>query len=247
VAVVVARPDADQHGARRDRVEERRHGVAAAVVGHLEDIGAQVGLGAEQIGLLGELRVAREQDRAGRGGGPEHHRAVVDLGAVVGVDERRRVRGPDHVEGQGGPAEPAAGRERDDRSARIGRLPRDLAQRPLRDADRADRDRAHRTAAQGAREPTDVVGVQMADHHQRDALHTEPAQAGVDRAVFGAGVDEHHPAGAAGGEHERVALPDVAGHGRPARGWPPRRHQPRGHEHQDEPQPDREQERAAAG
>jgi hypothetical protein len=80
------------------------------VVGHLEDVRAEGLPRGEQIGLLGQLGVARQQDRARRGGGAHHERTVVHRGAVVRVDVGGRVRGAQHVEGEAGPFQPPPGR-----------------------------------------------------------------------------------------------------------------------------------------
>ncbi len=185
----------------------------------------------EQVGLLGQLRVARQQHRARRRGGADDERAVVDGGAVVRVDGRGRVQRAQHVEGEAGPGQPPTGRQRDQRRPGRGGLARHGAQRPGGFVDRPHADPAHRTPAQRAREPADVVGVQVAEQHEHDAPHPEARQAGVDRPVRGPGVDQHHPAGARGGEHDGVALADVARHDDPARRRPAGRHDPGRHDH----------------
>lgn len=67
-----------------------------------------------------------------------------------------------------------------------------------------------------------MVGVEVREDEQRDRGDPERAQAPVDEAGLRAGV--HHDGGAvARGEHQRVALADVAGH------QPPGRRRPAGH------------------
>lgn len=66
-----------------------------------------------------------------------------------------------------------------------------------------------------------MVGVEMGEDEQRDLGDPEGAQTAVDEAGLRAGV--HHDGGAvARGEHQRVALADVAGHQPPGRRRPAR-------------------------
>ncbi|GAA1757594.1 hypothetical protein GCM10009681_31070 [Luedemannella helvata] len=63
MAVPVAGPGAHQRHPRCDRVEQRLLLLSGAVVGDLENVGAQLGgAGGEQVALLIDLRVARQQD-----------------------------------------------------------------------------------------------------------------------------------------------------------------------------------------
>jgi hypothetical protein len=205
------------------------------VVGHLEDVRAQQRPGAEQVGLLGQLRVAGQQDRASGRGRPHHDRSVVHLGAVVRVDEGGRMRRPQHIEGETGPGQPLARGQRDQWHARRRGLSRDIAQRPPGLVDRTDADPAHGPPVQCARQPADVVGVEVAEEHEGDAAHPQPAEARVDRPDLRARVDQHHPARPPRGEHDRVALPDVAGDDQPTRGRPTRRDEPRRDHHERDP------------
>ncbi|GEL22848.1 hypothetical protein PSU4_18020 [Pseudonocardia sulfidoxydans NBRC 16205] len=248
VPVAVAGPDRDQHDPRRHCGEELPQAVARAVVGHLEDVGAQRDAGGEQVGLCGDLDVAGEQHRTRPGLGPDHERPVVDGGAVVGIDVGGRVDGPEHVEHQPGPGQPLPGAQRHDARPRLPRLHAEAAQRCAGLTRGADRDPADGPAPQRARHPSDVVGVQVADDHEVERVHTQPGETGVDGPVVRAGVDEHRMAGCAGRQDERIALPDVArddrpSDGRPAGGDDARRHQHEQHtdQHGDEqrPQPPR--------
>jgi hypothetical protein len=246
VVVHVARTDADQHRPGGHGGEERGRAVAAAVVGHLEHVGVQRNAGREQLRLRGDLDVPAEQHRAGCRHRAEYDRAVVDLRPVVRVDLLGRVLRPEHLQGERGPREPGAERNLHDRDADDGRLPSDARQRRPGVVDRTDDDRPHRSSAQCTGQATDVVGVQVADHHERQGRDAEPAQAVVDRAVVGPGVDQHRPALLARGQDQCVALPDVAGDHHPSRRRPARAHDPRRHEDEEQPDDHREQQRADA-
>ena len=140
--------------------------------------------------------------------------------------------GPSDLEHQAGPAQHGPAPEPDQGRAG-GRGPAgDLRQGVRRLARRPERDPTHRPARQRAGEPADVVGVQVRQHHEGQRPDPEAGEAAVDRARVGARVDEHRAARLAGGQHQGVALTDVARHQRPPRGRPPRRHDPGGHEHQ---------------
>ena len=244
VPVPVSRTDAHQHRARSDRGEEAARRVAGAVVGQLEHVRAQVGSGCQQVGLCGELDVAGEQRGGRRHGGPQHEGAVVDRRAVVRIHTGSRMPGSEHVHGELRPPETLPGCQRHQRCARLRGPARDGPQRPVRLVDRADSDCSYRPPAHRSRQAADMVGMQVAEHDHGDALHAEPVEAGIDRAVTGAGVDQHHPARTAGGEHHGVALSDVARHHGPPGRRPSRRDEPRGHEHQPQPDEHREQHRS---
>ncbi|ODU00704.1 MAG: hypothetical protein ABS81_22790 [Pseudonocardia sp. SCN 72-86] len=235
VPVAVAGPDRDQHDPRRHRGEELAQAVSRAVVGHLQDVGAQRHAGREQVGLRRDLDVPGQQHRPRRCLGAHHERAVVDGCPVPGIDVEGRVHGAEHVEHQTGPGQPLPCPERHDGRARLPGLHAEAAQGRAGLARRADRDPADSPAPQRARHPADVVGVQVADHDEVERVHAQPGEAGVDRTIVGAGVDEHRVPGCAGGEHERVALPDVARDDRPPGGRPARCDDAR--RHQDEQQP----------
>jgi hypothetical protein len=94
VAVVVAGPDRDQRQPGVAGLQERRVGVGAAVVRHLEDVGAQVGTAGQQVVLRLDLGIAGQQDPHAGHGGAQHHRGVVGIGPGAGED----VAGAQHVE-----------------------------------------------------------------------------------------------------------------------------------------------------
>lgn len=139
--VAVARTHADQHGPWGDGGEEGGRAVARTVVGHLQDVGSQVGTRGEQVGLGGELDVAGQQHRARGSGRAQHHRTVVDRGAVLWIDERGGVHGAEHVQPQRGPDQPLPARQRQQRHPRCRRLPGDLLQCPPRPPGRSERHR----------------------------------------------------------------------------------------------------------
>jgi hypothetical protein len=192
------------------------------VVGHLEDVRAQRLAARKQVGLLGDLGVARQQHRAHRGAGPHHDGTVVHGGAVVRVDVRDRVRRTQDVEGEARPGQPAARGQRDQRCTGRRGEPGDVAQRPRGLADRAHRDRPDRPPPERAREAADVVGVQVAEQHEGDAVHSEAREAGVDRPVGRTGVDQHHPTRPGRCQHDGIALADVARHDHPSHRRPTR-------------------------
>lgn len=77
----------------------------------------------------------------------------------------------------------------DDRNAnRIGPLPHHIPRRGWL-VQRADCDGSDRASPQHPGQPADVVDVQVSDHEQGYADNLEPAQAAVDRAWLGAGID----------------------------------------------------------
>jgi hypothetical protein len=96
VPVGVVGTDGDQRDPSPARRQEGRVGVGAAVVRHLQHVGAQVHAGAQDARLGLGAQVAGEQHRDASGGGPHDHRQV------VGCCGRRRpcwVRG-EHLQGQ---------------------------------------------------------------------------------------------------------------------------------------------------
>ncbi len=244
MAVGVARTHADQGNPRCDGAQEGRGAVARAVVGHLEHVGAQRNPRREQVCLACQLDVAGEQHRARRGSCPHDQRTVIHRGAVVGIDPLRGVGRTDDLERQRGPCQPLPGHQPDERRACRRGLPAHQLKRPTRLSGRPDRNGARRPPAQRPGQPADVVGVQVAEHDEIERADPEPAKASVDRPVLRAGVDQHGPPRPAGGEHQRVALADIAGDDGPSDGWPARRHDPGRDQHQQQPEQRRQQHRA---
>ncbi|SMO92035.1 hypothetical protein SAMN06273567_107117 [Geodermatophilus aquaeductus] len=216
--VGVVRADAHQRHPGAGRGEEGRVGVGAAVVRHLEHVGAQVHPAVEHTRLGGGTQVAGEQHPDAARGDPHDQREVVGLG---GRRRDLRGRGEDlqahvaHLPSVSGDQHLAGGAGPDDRGVEgpgplVGR-----GQRPGGDG-------SHLPSLQGAGQSADVVGVEVGQQHQRQPVDPEPVEAAVDRADLRAGVDEHPLAGT-GRHHQGVALPDVAGDqdrsgGRPAVG-----------------------------
>ena len=177
-------------------------------------------MAAEQIGLPGQLDVTGQQHPSGRGGGPQHQRRVVDrrVGPTHGVRSRTQ-----DVERQSRPAQPLPDTQLDHADPGRPRSFRHLLPSPRRLPRRPHRHRAHTPFRHHRRQPADVVGVQVAEHHQRDAPHTQPAQARQHRHRVRPRVDQHRPVALGGGQDDGVSLPHVTGHDRPAGHRPPRR------------------------
>lgn len=187
----------------------------------------QVQAGREQVGLGGQLGVTGQQDGAHCGVRAEDERAVVDRRAVVRIHIGGGMTRPDHVEHQARPRQATARSQRDEGYAGRHGLDHHGVQLPGRLMYGPDGDGRHRASAQRADQPTDVVGMEVAQHDQRDSPHPQPRQARIHRCGVGTGVDQHHPAGTRRGEHHRVALSHVARHHRPARRRPAEWRDPR--------------------
>jgi hypothetical protein len=217
VGVVGTYGDERQPGAAGG--EERRIRVAAAVVGHLEHVGAQVhALPAEaRLGL--RTQVAGQQDRESPRLGADHERQVVRRGRG-----RRPGRiGGEHLDRERPYDPPVAGEERGPRPPGPVHHPVEGAHPVVGGRERPGRDLPDVATSQGAREAAHVVGVEVGDQHQREGGDAQPVQAAVDRPDVGTCVDED-PGSGGGREHDRVPLPDVADDSegvrrRPARRW----------------------------
>jgi hypothetical protein len=136
------------------------------------------------------------------------------------------------------PAQLHPAREPHHRGTGLLGTPGDVAQPGRRFPYRPDGDTARGAATQRAGEAAVVVGVEVGDHHEFQDPDAEPVQAGVDGVVGRPGVDQDGVPGGTGGEDERVALTDVAGHHPPPGGWPSGRREP-GRDEDDE-QPDQQ-------
>jgi hypothetical protein len=205
VPVAVVGTDADERDGGADDVVEPRVLVGRAVVRHLDDVGPRhlVARRREQAplrrrGEVAEVEQGEAPDRAARQGAPEG-----DDARVV-ARRRARVRRPED-----GPAEVAedtahARRHLDQLGSPVDEHVDDglvgvAAHRPDQrpaDAPRDDVDGAH------------VVGVEVREHEQVDAVDAEAAEAAAQRLLVVAHVDERDLARAA--DQHRVALPDVA-------------------------------------
>lgn len=237
MAVAVTRPDADDGDPRPNRREQLRRRVARAVMRHLHHVRGQIHARAEQPGLGGQLDVTTQQHPPGRGRGPQHQRGVVDLRSfcllrwhhVGGV--RRQ-----HLDRQPGPRQPPPSLELDDRYPSALGLSSHLLPCPRRHPCGTEPHRADGPVViQHRVEPANVVGVQVAQHDERHPGHVQPVQAGRHRADFRPGVHHDRTTSLARGEHQRVALPDIAGDHRPPRRRPPRRDYPYRDHHDQQP------------
>lgn len=216
---------ADRHQRHRGAAgrDEPGVGVGAAVVGHLEHVGGQVGAGGDDRGLGLRAEVPGEQHPHPALGGPQHQAQVVGLGSggrPVRIGGEDLERGPAHGPG-------LAGQQHLVDRAHAGQHPLELRHPLVGRCQRPGRDHVDRTAGQRTGQPTHVVGVQVRDQHERQAPDTEPVQAAGDEGTVGTGIDQH-PLPRPGRQHQRVTLTDVAGddHGvreRPAPGGLPDR------------------------
>ena len=220
--------------------EELLIGVVAAVVRHLEDVGAQVDAAAAEPGLGLRTEVAGEQDRQASGrprGPPPTSRSGPLLpwrtpgpGRVPPGPRRRRCAGHQAPARQALATGPVDERG-EPRHAVVGRR------------QGARRHRADVPTGQHSGHAADMVGVEVGGEHQRQGGDPQPVQA----ASTGPGRDRRRrglPAPCPGGQHHRVALAHVAGDGQRSGGGqpgPPPRGQPSDH------QPDQRRPGRAAG
>jgi hypothetical protein len=207
VPVGVVRADRDQRDPGPARREELRIGVGAAVVRHLEDVGPQVDVSAEDAGLGLGAEVPGEQDRDPAGCGADDHRQVVRR-----CGRRRPPRiGGEHLQRQFSDGAPVAGQQGGALTARVADEGVDPADALVGGRQRARRDDADVPAGQGSRQSPGVVGVEVRQEDQGQFLDAEPAQAPVHRADVGARVHQHRGAWRRG-QDDGVALADVARH-----------------------------------
>jgi hypothetical protein len=207
VAVGVVRTDGHQPDDRAGGGEEPGIGVGRAVMRHLEHVGGQVRAVGHDPRLRLGAEVSGQQHPHAPLARPYHEAEVVGLGcrgrpARVGRQHLElRVahlapltRCEDHVLGTGPCKDllqvrhPVVGR----RQRSGGHL-------------------LHVPAGQHPGQPTDVVGVQVREQHERQPAHAEPVQAAGDEGVVRAGVHQDRLPGCRR-EHQRIALPHVAGH-----------------------------------
>ena len=206
MAVAVVGTHRHQGDRRAGGGQEARVGVAAAVVGHLEHVGGQVGARAEDLRLGLGAEVTGEQHPDAPLGGPEHQ------AEVVGVDTRGgpgRI-GCEHLELRAVDAASLPRHQHDVLGSHGGQQPLQLRHPVVGRGQRAGGHLADLSAGERAGQSADVVGVQVREQHQRQPLNAEPVQAAGHQGTLGAGVDQHRLAGG-GGQHQRVALPDIAG------------------------------------
>ncbi len=115
--------------------------------------------------------------------------------------------------------EPVTGDQDRTLSPRVRDLPVEGGQAVLGGREGAGRHHADVPTGQRAPQPPDVVGVEVRRDDQRQRGDPQPVEAPVDGRTGGTGVDQH-PGVRAGGQHDGVALADVADHGEGVR-WRP--------------------------
>jgi hypothetical protein len=221
VAVGVLRADGHQRHGRAAGGQEARVGVGAAVVRHLEHVGGEVGALGHDARLRRGPQVTGEQHPDAALRGPHHQAQVVGLRA-----RGRLVRvGGQHLEAGRADAAALAGGEHGAFGTRPGDQPVQPGHAVIGGRQRPGGHRADVTSGQRPGQTAHVVGVQVGDQHQREPAHPEPVQAAGHEGAVRTGVDEHalpRP----GRQHERVALPDVAGDDHRVRERPAARHLP---------------------
>jgi hypothetical protein len=213
--VGVVGTDRDQSDPRPGCREEARIGVGAAVVRHLEHVGAQVDPVPDQPRLHLRAQIAGEQHAHPALGDPDDHREVVGGGRPRGpprVGRQDLDRGRSHAPaGTGDQGRPGAAVSTDQgvesRAAVVG------------GRERRRRHHPRLPPGQRAGQAGRVVGVQVREQYEWQRVDAEPVEAAVDRADVGPGVDED-PAAAADGQHEGVPLPHVARDDDGVRRWP---------------------------
>ena len=207
VAVRVVRSHGDQGDAGAAGGEELRVRVAAAVVGHLEDVGPQVGpLGDHPCLRLG-TEVAGEQDRAAAHGRADDQGQVVDLR----TGDRTLGRGGQDLQVHVPRRPPVAGHEHGPLPTEAVHVPVEARGPLLGRREGAGRHHPDIAVPERAREATHVVGVEMGDHHQRQSIDAEPVQTSVDGDHLAPYVDQHGRPGSTG-QDEGIPLTDVAPH-----------------------------------
>ncbi len=212
IVVLAARDEGDSG---RQPIEQRRVLMRRPVVRDLEHVHPrQVRAGGQQPPLSGGFEVAGQQDGQPRRPQQQGDARVVDA-QPPGPGGR-----PQHLPAQP-PAHAAAfalGGGQQGYARGSGRpLHEPGLCRAVRDG--GDLDGADRPAPEDAGQAAYVVGMEVAEDEQRDAVDSEPAQAPVHGPWIGPGIDDEGRAGARR-DHQAVPLPDVAHDEPPVRGWP---------------------------
>lgn len=161
VAVAVPCAGAHHGDLGSHRREQRWIGRRAAVVRHRHGLCDQQLRALEQVGVSGDLGVAREQEPSPRMGDPEHHRGVVQLAA------RRSVRPArwrsEHLDLEVTDDGPVTGDGRSHRDAGLGCPREDQLRVRQRGGHRPEPDRPDTERREDIGDPTDVVQVGMGD------------------------------------------------------------------------------------
>jgi hypothetical protein len=225
VRVPVRVVGADRHDRhpRIDRVQELRQLVRRAVVRHLEHVRLQplrTDLSQQRLLQL-HLRVTGEQHSDSAQHRKQHDGVVVRVGS--GADQL--VAGAEHGERELPDQIAGAGLGRPHRGAPRGRGGGDELVTVLRLGQAGGEHRSDPAAAEHTFDPGHVVGVEVADHQQRDRPDPQVTQAAVGGGRVRPGI--HHHRGPAGHrQHQQVALPDRARHHHRVRRWPAAGHCP---------------------
>jgi hypothetical protein len=206
VAVRVVRAQGDQRNPRARRRQEAGVGVPAAVVRHLQHVGGQVHAVLDEAGLRRGTEVAGQQDAQ------PVDRDADDEGQVVRLVAHSRTVGARREHRQLHPADapPVAGGEQRSRSRGAPQHRVERGRSVVVGRERSGCDDPDLPPRQRTGESAHVVGVEVAQEHQRQLVDAETVQAAVDRADLRSGVDEHTGTGR-GREDEGIPLPDVAG------------------------------------
>jgi hypothetical protein len=242
VAVRVVGADGHQRDPRPRGRQEPRVGVGAAVVRHLEHVGADVGPPVEDALLGLRAQVAGEEDPHAALGDPDQQAEVVGRRRRGGDLRRRRQDldggGADRAAIAGHEGHPVragpAGQRVDAPSAVIGRR------------ERAGAHLVHLPSGERAGEAGHVVGVEVREQHQRHVADAQPPQAPVLGTDVRAGVDQHRLARRRR-DDERVALSHVAGHHVGGRGRPAPHDLPERPAHQHHTDHDGQEDRSGGG
>jgi hypothetical protein len=176
------------------------------VVRHLEHVRAHVHAAGDDARLRRAAEVTGQQHAHTVAGDPHDERQVVGLGRRRGQLRRRG----QHLDDGVPHGAPLARHQHVPFRARAAYGVGQPAGAVVGRGERPGGDHPHRAPRQRTGEATGVVGVEVGDQHQRQAVDAQPVEAAVDRTHLGTGVDQH-PLPRSGRHHQGVALPDVAG------------------------------------
>lgn len=177
----------------------------------LQHVGTEIGPGAEQPLLFLDFRVAGQHQPDAVESRAQHERGVVRIRPGAGERERRA----EHVEVHVPDVDRAADRRGAHRQAELrgDRMHELGAGSGI--VEGAGEQRTDAPLPHGAGQPADVIEMEMGQHEQWDGGDLQISQAAVDQYRVGTGVDLHRGM-AAGVQHQRVALADVASDENPA-------------------------------
>jgi len=187
VPVIVVRTDRDQCHPGPGSGEEGRYVGRAAVVGDLQDVGAEVVSPTEQITLRLGLHITGRQNRHIADGDPGHDRGIVRIRSGADVARHRTQhldRGRSHrtclprAQGQ----DVYVGSCGDPKDTCVSLNGRGIGTR---------RDRPDRPPPEHSVNPVNVIGVQVGEHEQGNLLHPESAQTAVHQYRVRAGIHDY--------------------------------------------------------